>query len=71
MVTTYLSGSLVDILLPVGFVLHLSLLPSTSLLHWSHILLWLEFALVVINGWLVVVHELMFPLGDEGLVHQR
>ena len=43
-----LSRSLVDILLPVGFVLHLSLLPSTSLLHGLHILLRLEFALVVI-----------------------
>ena len=39
-----LCSSLVDILLPIGFVLHLSLLPSTSLLHWLHILLWLEFA---------------------------
>ena len=65
-----LCSSLVDILLPIGFVLHLSLLPSTSLLHWLHILLWLEFALVVINGWLVVVQELVFPLGDEGLLHQ-
>ena len=65
-----LGGGLVDILLPVGFVLNLSLLPCTSLLHWLHILLWLEFALVVINGWLAILHELMFPLGDEGLVHQ-
>ena len=31
---------------------------------------WLEFALVVISSWLVVVQELVFPLGDEGLVHQ-
>ena len=65
-----LRGSLVDILLPVGFALHLSLLPSTSLLHWLHILLWLEFALVVINSWLVVVQKLVFPFCDEGLVHQ-
>ena len=50
-----LSGGLVDILLPVGFVLNLSLLPSTSLLHWLQILFRLEFALVVINSWLVVV----------------
>ena len=50
-----LCSSLVDILLPIGFVLHLSLLPSTSLLHWLHILLWLEFALVVISSRLVVV----------------
>ena len=65
-----LSGSLVDILLPVGFVLHLSLLPSTSLLHGLHILLRLEFALVVINNWLVVMQELVFPFCDEGLIHQ-
>ena len=65
-----LCSSLVDILLPIGVVLHLSLLPSTILLHWLHILLWLEFALVVISSWLVVVQELVFPFGDEGLVHQ-
>ena len=50
-----LSGGHVDILLPVGFVLNLSLLPSTSLLHWLYILLRLKFVLVVINSWLVVV----------------
>ena len=50
-----LCSSLVDILLPNWFVLNLSLLPSTSLLHWLHILLWLKFALVVVNSWLVVV----------------
>ena len=65
-----LCSSLVDVLLPIGFVLQLSLLPSTSLLHWLHILLRLEFALVVVNGWLVVMQELVFPLGDEGLLHQ-
>ena len=65
-----LSGSLVDILLPVGFVLHLSLLPSTRLLHWLHILLRLEFALVVVNSWLMVVQELVFPFCDEGFVYQ-
>ena len=65
-----MSGSLVDILLPVGFVLNLSLLPCTSLLHRLHILLQLEFALVVVNSWLVVVEELVFPICDEGLVHQ-
>ena len=43
-----LSGGLVDILLPVGFVLNLSLLPRTSLLHGLHILLRLKFALMVI-----------------------
>ena len=65
-----LSGSPFDILLPVGFILNLNLLPSTSLLHWLHILLRLEFALVVVNNWLVVVEELVFPFCDEGLVHQ-
>ena len=65
-----LCSSLVDVLLPIGFVLHLSLLPCMSLLNWLHILLGLEFALVVISSWLVVVQELVFPLGDEGLVHQ-
>ena len=43
-----LSSGLVDILLPIGFVLNLSLLPHTCLLHWLHILLRLEFALVII-----------------------
>ena len=38
-----LGGGPVDIFLPVGFVLNLSLLPSTSLFR-------LEFALVVINS---------------------
>ena len=65
-----LSSGLVDILLPVGFVLHLSLLPCPSLLHWLHILLRLEFVLVIIICGPVVVHELVFPFCDEGLVHQ-
>ena len=65
-----LCSSLVDVLLPIGFVLHLSLLPCTSLLHWLHILLGLEFALVFISSWLVLVQELVFPLDDEGLVHK-
>ena len=61
------SSGLVDILLPVGFVLNLSLLPHTSLLHWLHILLRLEFALVVIIIGPAVVHELVLPFCDEGL----
>ena len=65
-----LSSSLVNILLSIWFVLHLSLLPSTSLLHWLHILLRLEFALLVSISGLVVMQELVFPFGDEGLVHQ-
>ena len=65
-----LSSGLVDILLLVGFVLNLSLLPGTSLLHWLHILLRLEFSLVVIICGSAVVHELVFPFYNEGLVHQ-
>ena len=59
-----LCSSLVDVLLPIGFVLHLGLLPCTSLLHWLHILLGLEFVLVVVSIWLVVVQELAFPLSN-------
>ena len=43
-----LSGGLVNILLPIWLVFHLSLLPGTSLLHWLSILLWLKLALVVV-----------------------
>ena len=44
-----LSGGLVNILLPIGLVFHLSLLPGTSLLHRLPILLWFKLALVVVN----------------------
>ena len=44
-----LGGGLVNILLPIGLVFHLSLLPGTSLLHRLPILLWLKLALVVVN----------------------
>ena len=43
-----LGGGLVNILLPIGLVFHLSLLPSTGLLHGLPILLWLELALVIV-----------------------
>ena len=43
-----LSGGLVNILLPIGLVFHLSLLPGTSLLHGLPILLWLKLALVIV-----------------------
>ena len=43
-----LSGGLVNILLPIGLVFHLSLLPGTRLLHWLPILLWLKLTLVVV-----------------------
>ena len=43
-----LSGGLVNILLPIGLVFHLSLLPGMSLLHWLPFLPWLKLALVVV-----------------------
>ena len=43
-----LSGGLVNILLPIWLVFHLSLLLGTSLLHWLPILLWLKLTLVVV-----------------------
>ena len=43
-----LSGGLVNILLPIGRVFHLSLLPGMSLLHWLSIPLWLKLMLVVV-----------------------
>ena len=43
-----LGGGLVNILLPVGLVFHLSLLPGTSLLNGLTILLWFKLALVIV-----------------------
>ena len=60
----------VNILLPIGLVLNLSLLPGTSLLHWLPILLRLELALMVIIGRLIVVHKLVFSFCNEGFVSQ-
>ena len=56
-----LSSGLVHILLPIGFVLHLSLLLGTSLL----------FMLVVTICGSVVWHRLVFSFCDEGLIYQR
>ena len=41
---------LVNILLPIGLVFHLSMLLGTTLLHWLTFLRWLELALVIIVG---------------------
>ena len=43
-----LGGGLVNILLPIGLVFHLSLLLGTSLLHGLPFLLWLKLAPVVV-----------------------
>ena len=43
-----LGGGLVNILLPIGLVFHLSLLPGTSLLHWLPFLPWLKLAFVIV-----------------------
>ena len=43
-----LSGGLVNILLSIWPVFHLSLLPGTSLLHGLPILLWLKLAFVIV-----------------------
>ena len=65
-----LSSGLVNILLPVGFVLHLSLLPSTCLLHWLTLLLRLKLMFVIIISRLIVMHKLVLPFSNEGLVYQ-
>ena len=65
-----LSGGLVNILLPIGLVFHLSLLPGTSLLHWLPFLPWLKLALVIVIGRPIVRYELVLPFSNESLVHQ-
>ena len=45
-----LCGGLVNILLPIELVIHLSLLLGTSLLHWLPFLPWLKLALVIVIG---------------------
>ena len=65
-----LGSGFVNILLPIGLVLYLSVLPSTSLLHWLTILLRLKLALVIIIGRLVVMYKLVLPFSNEGLVYQ-
>ena len=64
-----LSSVLVHILLPIWFILHLSLLPGTGLLYGLSVLLWLKFTLVVIICGSVVLHRLVLSFCDEGLVH--
>ena len=66
-----LGSGLVHILLPIWFVPHLSLLLGTGLLHRLSVLLRLEFTLVVIICGSVVMHRLVLPFRDEGLVYQR
>ena len=64
-----LGRGLVNILLPVGLVLNLSLLPSTGLLHWLSILRGLKLAFMIIIGGLIVMNKLVFSFRDEGLVY--
>ena len=45
-----LSGGLVNILLLIWLVFHLSMLPGTSLLHWLPFLPWLKLVLVIVIG---------------------
>ena len=66
-----LGSGLIHILLPIWFVLHLSLLPGTGLLYGLSVLLQLEFTLVVIVCGSVVLHRLVLSFCDEGLVYQR
>ena len=65
-----LSGGLVNILLPIGLVFHLSLLPGTSLLHWLPILLCLKLMLVVVVNRPIISYTLVLPFSNESLVHQ-
>ena len=65
-----LSGGLVNILLPIGLVFHLSLLPGTSLLHWLYLLSWLKLALVIVVGRLIIRYKLVLPFSNESLLHQ-
>ena len=65
-----LSGGLVNILLPIGLVFHLSLLPGTSLLHWLTFPPWLKLALVIVVGRLIIRYKLVLPFSNESLVHQ-
>ena len=65
-----LSGGLVNILLPIGLVFHLSLLPGTSLLHWFPFLPWLKLVLVIVISRPIVRYELVLPFSNESLVHQ-
>ena len=63
-----LSGGLVNILLPIWPVFHLSLLLGTILLHRWPILLWLKLALVVVIK-PIIGYKLVLPFSNECLVH--
>ena len=65
-----LGGGLVNILLPIGLVFHLSLLPGMSLLHGLPFLPWLKLALVVVVSRPVVRYELVLPFSNESFVYQ-
>ena len=64
-----LGSGFVNILLPIELVVYLSVLPSTSLLHWLTILPRLKLALVIIIGRLVVMYKLVLSFRNEGLVY--
>ena len=57
-----LGGGLVNILLPIGLVFHLSLLLGTSLLHWLYFLPWLKLVLVIIVGGLITRYKFVVSL---------
>ena len=65
-----LSSGLVNILLPIGLVLHLSLLPALSLLHWLPFFPWFKLALVLVISRSVVQYELVFSFRNESFIHQ-
>ena len=66
-----LSSGLVHILLPIWFILHLSLLPGMGLLYRLPVLLRFKFTLVVIICGSVVLHMLVLSFCNESLLHQR
>src|SRR3989337_1449783 len=65
-----LCGGFVNILLQIGLVLHLSMLPGTSLLHWLQFLPWLVLAFVIVISRPIVRYELVLPFSNESLVYQ-
>ena len=65
-----LGGGLVNILLPIGLVFHLSLLPGTGLLHRLPFLPWLKLALVIVVSRPIIGYKHVLPFSNESLVHQ-
>ena len=65
-----LGGGLVNVLLPIGLVFHLSLLPGPSLLHGLPILIWLKLALVVVASRPIIRYKHVLPFSNESLVRQ-